>query len=408
MNRLKNRIDPFFYRIFVLAGIGVFLYILYLLRIEIIPFVAAFLVAYMLNPVVTWLQKKFHMRRWLSILLIYAVIALLIAGLLWWLLPLVWQQIQSAWKYLPTIIDYYNNTVRGWVTQHSPVKLPALQVRDMSMGMVEYLKTNYNITDAGSLFSYLFTSGMGFINVATFVVLIPILAFYFLFNWRERLTAWEIAIPRFCYPKVMQIVHESDEALMAFLKGQFLVMIILGIVYAVQLQLIGLSVGIIIGMAAGLASFVPYLGFTTGFIAAMIAGFFQFGMDWTHLGMIIGAFIIGQAIEGYVLQPLLLGDKIGLSALWVIFAVLAGGSLLGIVGMLIALPSAAVLNVLCRHAYQAYLDSNFYKGDPQLGLFSATNLQEIKQEIEAKQAQEALAEAQKREHGFLAKLKAMF
>lgn len=405
---LKDRIDPFFYRIFVLAGMVIFLYAVYLLRAEIAPFIAAFIFAYILNPVVTRLQKRFHMRRWLAILLIYTLITVVIGGLLWWLLPLIWQQIQSAWKYFPTVIEYYNNTVRGWVTQHSPVKLPALQVKDMSMGLMDYLKQNYNITDAKSLFSYVFTSGMGVINVATFVVLIPILAFYFLFNWQERLRSWEIAIPRFCYPNVIKIVHESDEALMAFLKGQFLVMIILGIVYAVQLQLIGLNVGIIIGMVAGLASFVPYLGFTTGFIAAMIAGFFQFGMDWTHLGMIVGAFIIGQAIEGYVLQPLLLGDKIGLSALWVIFAVLAGGSLFGIVGMLVALPSAAVINVLCRHAYQAYLESNLYKGDPQLDLFSANELLEIKQEMQAKEAEKTRQEAQKREHGFLAKLKAMF
>lgn len=405
---LKDRIDPFFYRIFVLVGIVVLLYVVYLLRIEIIPFVAAFIFAYILNPLVTRLQKHLHIRRWLAILLIYAVMAVGIGGLLWWLLPLIWQQIQSAWKYFPTIIDYYNNTIRGWVTQHSPVKLPVLQVKDMSMGLMDYLKQNYNITDAKSLFGYLFTSGMSFISIGTFVVLIPILAFYFLFNWQERLENWQIAIPRFCYPNVMQIAKESDEALMSFLKGQFMVMIVLGIVYAVQLQLIGLSVGIIIGITAGLLSFVPYLGFTTGFIAAILAGFFQFGMDWTHMGLIVGAFIVGQAIEGYVLQPLLLGDKIGLSALWVIFAVLAGGSLFGIVGMLLALPSAAVINVLCRHAYQAYLESRFYKGNPQLSLFSRTDLQDIRQEIETKRAEKAEIEAEKQKHGFMARLKAMF
>lgn len=403
-----RQIDPVFYRVLVLVCYAVAIYILYLLMPVILPFVAAFVFAYILNPLISWLERHLNFRRWLAIMLVYLAIGLGFGLVLWWLLPLIWEQAQSAWKAIPTMVDYYNNTLRGWVMQHSPVKLPKMQVRNMSMGMVEFLKENYNITDARSLFDRLFLSGMNVINIAGIVVLVPILTFYFLFDWDKRLVNWQIAIPRRYYQSVMQISKESNEALMSFLKGQFLVMVILGVVYAVQLQLIGLDVGIIIGMIAGLASFVPYLGFTTGFIAAIVAGFFQFGMDWTKLGMIVGAFMIGQAVEGYVLQPLLLGDKIGLSALWVMFAVLAGAALGGIGGMLIALPMAAVLNVLCRHAYQTYLESNFYKGHPQLGLFSSHNLQEIRQEIEAKRALEAQEKADKREHGFIAKLKAMF
>lgn len=156
---------------------------------------------------------------------------------------------------------------------------------------------------------------------------------------------------------------------MEFIKGQLLVMVLLGAIYAVQLQLIGLELGLTIGMVAGIASFVPYLGFGLGFIAAIIAGLFQFGFDWFYLSLIVGAFLVGQAAEGYVLQPLLLGDKIGLSPLWVIFAVLAGASLLGFVGMLIALPVSAVINVLFRHLYAYYRSTDFYKGRVQLDLF---------------------------------------
>ena len=377
--------DVFFKRVFIslfLVAIG---YIIYQLQSVILPFLVAFILSYAINPLVQKLQDKAHIRRWVAILLVYLSTGLMIGLILWWLIPLVWEQLQSAWKYVPTAIDYYNNTLRGWVRSHTPIRLPAMQVRDMSKGLVDYLKENYNITDARSFFTNLMLSGMNIINVAGIVVLVPILMFYFLYNWDERLVKMRHMIPNRYIPSVYRIAKEIDEALMSFIKGQLLVMVLLGMVYAVQLQLIGLKVGLIIGMMAGIASFVPYLGFTLGFIAAIIAGLFQFGVDWVHLVLIVGAFMVGQAVEGYVLQPLLLGDKIGLSPLWVIFAVLAGAALAGIAGMLIALPLAAVLNVLFKHAYDSYRETEFYKGDAQYSLFKEKNLMDIKLEEQQKQ-----------------------
>lgn len=403
--RDPSHIDPLFRRLFILVSIAVFLYILYLLKPVLLPFLSAFILAYAINPLVQKIQDKFHLRRWLAILLVYLSIGLGIGLILWWLLPLLWNQIQAAWQYLPTMIEYYNNTIRGWVRSHTPVRLPVLEVRDMSKSLVDYLKENYNITDASSFFSNLLLSGMGIINVAGLVVLVPILMFYFLYDWEDRLFKIRHAIPNRYVPTVYEIAKESDAALMSFLKGQLLVMVLLGITYAVQLQLIGLKVGLIIGMIAGLASFVPYLGFGLGFVAAIIAGFFQFGMDWVQISLIVGAFLVGQAVEGYILQPLLLGDKIGLSPLWVIFAVLAGAQLAGIAGMLVALPLASVLNVLARHAYEAYRQSNYYQGNNQLSLFPERTLKDVKQ-VEALQA--AQQEIENRQKGFFDRIKAMF
>jgi len=382
--------DVFFKRVFIslfLVAIG---YIIYQLQSVILPFLVAFILSYAINPLVQKLQDKAHIRRWVAILLVYLSTGLMIGLILWWLIPLVWEQLQSAWKYVPTAIDYYNNTLRGWVRSHTPIRLPAMQVRDMSKGLVDFLKENYNITDARSFFTNLMLSGMNVINVAGIVVLVPILMFYFLYNWDERLVKMRHMIPNRYIPSVYRIAKEIDEALMSFIKGQLLVMVLLGMVYAVQLQLIGLKVGLIIGMMAGIASFVPYLGFTLGFIAAIIAGLFQFGVDWVHLVLIVGAFMVGQAVEGYVLQPLLLGDKIGLSPLWVIFAVLAGAALAGIAGMLIALPLAAVLNVLFKHAYDSYRETEFYKGDAQYSLFKEKNLMDIKLEQQQKKIEEQM------------------
>ena len=139
------------------------------------------------------------------------------------------------------------------------------------------------------------------------------------------------------------------------------VMILLGIIYAAGLQLIGLEVGLIIGMVAGLCSIIPYLGFGVGIVTAVIACFFQFGMDPKHLLMVLAVFGVGQLVEGYILQPFLLGDKIGLSPVAVVFAVLAGAQLGGFVGMLIALPVAAVIVVLLKHAREYYQHSLFYQ-----------------------------------------------
>lgn len=368
-NMSTRTFDPFFYRFFIVAAIFISLYLLYLLMPVIIPFLSAFILAYLFNPLVKRLSR--YIRRWVAIILVYLVIMLGIAIAMWWLVPTLWAQLQAAWDYLPKAVTWYNEVARQWVVSKSEdrLHLPLLESHALSETMVEYLSTNYNVQDAQSLMQKILTSGMTLVNNAGMIVLVPILTFYFLFNWDKRLHQWKVSLPKPYAKKIVQIAHDCDKALMSFVKGQLLVMILLGVVYSVQLELIGLDLGITIGMIAGIASFVPYLGFGIGFIAAIIAGFFQFGTDWVHIGLIVGAFLVGQAVEGYILQPLLLGDKIGLSPLWVIFSVLAGAALMGFVGMLIALPVSAVINVLFRHAYTAYINSNFYMGKRQFRLF---------------------------------------
>ncbi len=364
---ITKPIDPFFRRLFIVVIIVVAFILLRLMLPVIIPFFAAFILAYLFNPLVKKLSR--YVRRWIAILIVYATITLGMIVLLWWLIPTLWHQLQAAWQYLPKLLSWYNEVVRGWLTSNTRIRLPELETQGFSETLVDYMQSHYNISDASNWMSRLIASSMSFINNAGLIVLVPILTFYFLFNWDERLQEWKMAIPAAYSNKVITIARECDQALMEFIKGQLLVMILLGVIYAVQLQLIGLELGLTIGMVAGIASFVPYLGFGIGFIAAIIAGLFQFGFDWLYLSLIVGAFLVGQAAEGYVLQPLLLGDKIGLSPLWVIFAVLAGASLLGFVGMLIALPVSAVINVLFRHLFDYYKSTNFYKGRVQLDLF---------------------------------------
>lgn len=364
---INQRIDPFFRRLFIVVGLVVAVFLLYLMLPIIVPFVFAFFLAYLLNPLVRVLSR--YLKRWVSIIIVYSALTCGMVLLLWWLIPTLWYQLQAAWEYLPKVLNWYNQVVREWVSNNSAIRLQRLEFKEFSDTLLDYMQTNYKFSDASTLMSQVIASSMTFINSAGLIVLVPILTFYFLFNWDKRLHTWQMAIPASYCERVTTIAKECDRALMAFIKGQLLVMVLLGAIYAVQLQLIGLELGLIIGMVAGIASFVPYLGFGIGFIAAIIACLFQFGMDWTYLSLVVGAFLVGQAAEGYILQPLLLGDKIGLSPLWVIFAVLAGASLLGFVGMLIALPVSAVLNVLFRHLYNYYRTTDFYKGRKQLLLF---------------------------------------
>ncbi|MDO4251467.1 MAG: AI-2E family transporter [Moraxella sp.] len=348
---------------------GLLLYALYLSWGVVLPFLVAFIFAYLLNPIVTRLAR--YIGRIGAIMAVYALVAGILILILGWALPTIWEQLKILWNYLPVAVDWYNHVGRIWINDNLSLEyeLIALDPNIVRQHAISYLQANYQASDAQSFALKALSSGMSAVSNLGLVVLIPILTFYFLSNWQTRLDVWASAIPKPYYHKVLAIAKDCNTALMSFVKGQFLVMFLLGVIYAVQLQLIGLQLGLTIGMIAGIASFVPYVGFTVGIIAAIIAGLLQFGLDWVHLGLIIGAFMVGQIMEGYVLQPLLLGDKIGLSPIWVIFSVLAGASLLGFVGMLIALPVSALINVLFHHAYDAYKNSEWYQGCRQFRLF---------------------------------------
>lgn len=346
-------------RIFILAGIALLLWLLYLLKPVVIPFIGAFLIAYLFSPLVDRLTK-IGLPRWLSIGIVFIGIGVLLVLAIWYVIPLVWQQLVYARDSIPAGIHWINATFLPWVSHTFNVERMEIDTDQMSTVVMQYIQTNYSADSIQSMALRLAQSGLNFIQIGGTIVLIPIIAFYFLLDWKRMLHSMHRLIPKPYEPSTMRIVHECHNVLGAFVKGQFLVMLLLGVVYAVGLQLIGLEVGLIIGMIAGLASIIPYLGFAVGIISAIIATLFQFGIDWMQLLLVGVVFMIGQAVEGYILQPFLLGDKIGLSPVAVVFAVLAGAQLAGFLGMLIALPVAAVIVVLLRHARDAYEHSQMY------------------------------------------------
>lgn len=355
-------VDRTLRRIFILSGIVLLLWVLYLLKPVVIPFVVAFFMAYLFSPLVEQFCKV-GLPRWLSISLVFIGIGIALTLAVWYIIPLVWKQLIIARDSIPVGINWINSTFLPWVSATFNIEEMEIDTTHLSSIVMDYVQTNYSADSIQAMLLRVAQSGLNFIQIGGTVVLIPIIAFYFLLDWQRMLDSLRRLIPRPYEQSTLAVVQECHSVLGAFVKGQFLVMILLGVVYATGLQLIGLEVGLIIGMIAGLASIIPYLGFAVGIVAAIIATFLQFGIDWMQLVLVLVVFMIGQAVEGYILQPFLLGDKIGLSPVAVVFAVLAGAQLAGFMGMLIALPVAAVIVVLLRHLRDYYEKSNLY-GQP--------------------------------------------
>jgi predicted PurR-regulated permease PerM len=211
-------------------------------------------------------------------------------------------------------------------------------------------------------------SSLALIGWLTNLVLIPVVCFYLLRDWDVMMAKIQSLLPRHREERIVKLAGECHEVLGAFIRGQLLVMLALGVIYAAGLMLVGLELGLLIGLIAGLAAIVPYMGFVIGIGAAITAGLFQFGGDLYPMLGIVAVFMVGQALEGMVLTPLLVGDRIGLHPVAVIFAILAGGELFGFTGILLALPVAAVIMVLVRHMHDLYKESDIYGGaeDPDL------------------------------------------
>ena len=220
----------------------------------------------------------------------------------------------------------------------------------------------------GVVLSQATASSLALIGWLANLVLIPVVSFYLLRDWDVMMGKIRSLLPRDREERVVALAGECHEVLGAFVRGQLLVMVALGVIYAAGLMIVGLELGLLIGLIAGLAAIVPYMGFVIGIGAALIAGLFQFGGDLYPMVGIVAVFMVGQALEGMVLTPLLVGDRIGLHPVAVIFAILAGGELFGFTGVLLALPVAAVIMVLVRHVHDLYKDSGIYSGvdEPEL------------------------------------------
>jgi predicted PurR-regulated permease PerM len=340
-----------------LFAIGaIIVYLIWLLGPVLMPFALGAMLGYLGDPLADRLERWGLGRNWAATL-VFLVLLVVFGGVLLLLIPLVSRQVESVIQNLPHYADWAQNTAWPWLQARLHLDPHALD-SDRVLAMAKaHLGSVGDV--ATLLLAKLTSSGVGIALWLTNLVLVPVVAFYLLRDWDRLVATIDHMLPRSIQPTVAHLAHESDLILGAFVRGQLLVMLALGAFYGAGLALVGLNVGPLIGMVAGLLSFVPYLGFIIGFVAAIIAALVQFG-DWTHVLLVCGVFGVGQLLEGYVLVPKLVGDKIGLHPVAVIFAVMAGGYLFGFLGVLLALPAASVIMVLLRYLLERYRLSELY------------------------------------------------
>lgn len=338
-------------------------FVVWLLSPVLMPFALAAMLAYLGDPLADWLER-YKLNRTLAVSIVFTLMLLVVVGALLLLVPLVERQVVRLIRSLPHYVEWGKEVAIPWLQVHLRLDPGSFDAERVIKALQSHLGSVSGIVAA--TLAKVSKSGFGIVMWLTNLVLIPVVTFYLLRDWDVMMARIDRMLPRRQRPTIVRLARESDQVLGAFVRGQLLVMVALGVIYGVGLALIGLSVGPLIGMIAGLLSFVPYLGFIVGLGAALIAVLVQFG-DWLHLGLLAIVFAIGQMMEGYVLVPRLVGGKIGLHPVAVMFAVLAGGFLFGFLGILLALPAAAVIMVLLRYGYERYRHSDLYGDDtPQI------------------------------------------
>ena len=333
------------------------LFAIYLLQPILMPFLVGIALAYLGDPIVDRLET-YGLSRVIGVLIVFLVFLMVFAGTLLIVMPILVRETGALIRDIPAFIAWLQQTI-------SPYVVDAFDVDPFDFNMDSLKKritSDWQETGGivGQILSKVTASGVALLATIANLALTLVVAFYMLRDWDKVMLRIGEMIPRDLVDRVVGLLTECDEVLSAFLRGQMLIMILLGCIYAMGLTLVGLKLAFLIGMVAGLASIVPYLGFFIGIIAASLAALFQF-QDAIHLLYVGVTFGFGQMIEGMVLTPWLVGDRIGLHPVAVIFAVLAGGQLFGFIGVLLALPVAAVVMVFVRHLHLSYINSEYYE-----------------------------------------------
>jgi predicted PurR-regulated permease PerM len=341
----------------LLAGLALCAWLVYLLAPILTPFVAGALLAYLNDPLADRLEAL-GLKRQNAVIVVFLTVAVVAILTLVFLLPLLESQVSRLLDNLPVLASWIKATVLPWLHNRFGVRVKwGGGLDQVSTLLGSYWQEAGGV--AASLVKSLSHSGAVVLTWLMNVLLIPVVTFYLLRDWDLLVARVHDLLPRRWAAPVETLAREADEVLSAFLRGQFSVMLALGAIYSIGLWLVGLELGLLLGMTAGLVSFVPYLGAAVGVVSASVAAVSQMGDLWAALP-VLGVFAVGHALEGMVLTPWMVGDKIGLHPVAVIFAVLAGGQLFGFLGVLLALPAASVAMVLLRHAHGLYKDSELY------------------------------------------------
>ncbi len=320
------------------------------------PFAISMVLAYLGDPLVDRLERL-KMSRGLAVTIVFGVIFFLITILLLGLIPAIFNQLKALIQLLPVLDHWFRDNIIPLLVEYTDVEPEWFDISQVLKNMAsEWQRAGGIIAKLGKSVT---SSGLVIVGFIVNLFLIPVVAFYLLRDWDIMMEHIRLMLPMNLEPIVVELASECDEVLGAFLKGQLMVMLALGVIYGLGLWVVGLQFALLIGLLAGLVSIIPYMGFVVGFSTAILVAFFQFD-TYTPLLIVVAVFTVGQVLESWVLTPYLVGDRIGLHPVAVIFALMAGGQIMGFVGMLIALPLAAIIMVLLRHLHRNYKASRLY------------------------------------------------
>ena len=334
---------------FILFIIGI-----YVLRAVLLPFVAGITMAYFLDPITTKLQQKIHSRM-AAVCIVSLVLILLFLLSVFIIVPIVQRQTSIFIANLPVYAGQLWSKIEPYAMELK--SLFPEQVDNLRQTLAEHLSSGVKLL-LGTVQKVL-SSSMAFINLLSLLLITPVVAFYLLRDWTNFCVSFKRLLPRQEAKTIHALLAEMNDIISGFVRGQATVCLCLGIFYAVGLTLAGLDLGLMIGLGIGVLSFIPYVGSTMGFIISVSLAAIQFN-DWKRIAVVVVIFFLGQMMEGNILTPKLVGEKVGLHPVWVMFALLAGASLFGFLGVLIAVPVAAIVGVLVRFGIQKYMESPLY------------------------------------------------
>jgi predicted PurR-regulated permease PerM len=345
--------------LFWIGALVALILLLWILRDVLLPFVAGMALAYFLNPLADRLEHH-GVNRLVASLVVIGVFALLFVLIVMLVVPLLGSQLFAFIQRFPEYVTRLQDLVlteenQAWLRR--VVGSDAIDLRKPVGDLV-----GQGAAWLGTFLQGLWSGGRALISLFAVVIVMPIVAFYVLVDWHRMVNKVDSWVPVRHRETVRGLAREIDAALAGFIRGQAFVILFLGCFYAVALTLVGLNFAFVIGLGAGLLSVIPYVGSMTGLLIAGGVAFAQFWPDWVWIAAVIAIFFVGQFIEGYILQPKLVGDRVGLHPVWLMFALFAFGYLFGFVGLLLAVPLAAAAGVLVRFALRQYLASPLYTG----------------------------------------------
>ena len=336
------------------GGFGLFAWTI---RTALAPFIIGFAVAYLLTPLVDWLERQ-GIGRTLCVSIVLIVFLILVSGSSLLLLPLFHLQATHLSSLIPRLTVWGQQQLLPWIEhlmgEINPASYEQLRTAlgQMSGDALQWV---------GAVIRDILSRGIVVIDIITVMIVSPVAAFYLLRDWDELVTTVDNWLPPAYAPTIRAQITQIDRTLAGFARGQAIVCVIVAIIYAISLTLAGLEFGLTVGILIGFLTIVPYIGTAFGLALCLSLAMFQFD-TWDRVIIIVAIFAIGHLFESYALTPRLVGKSVSLHPLWVLLSLLAGGVLFGFVGVLVAVPAAAVIGVLARFCIKRYLESAFYRG----------------------------------------------